>query len=954
MKTVTDLHKRTLEPSLQALAEGATVERLDEVVNQLVSLTSELESISCLAVDAEKLQVTAWGTLVGEQSLPLATAKLRMLCARVATRFSEGRDQPISPYGDEFDLEAEERKYKIRFENTSSSQLLEIQHSTQQQNGLSPKTEVTGLGLLLGSPVKGLQGVETDLDLMDEVLSLYGFRSTRCVGPKATRDGILQAYQDLIDSANKDQPVFIYYSGHGGLARNPRERFETGAPIASPRLMQFLVPTDIDDSTDKLFRGITSLELSYWLEKLTKKTKNVTLAFDCCHSWGMSRTFGGVFRPRTLLTEWTRGVDAHVDYLASEGIALDRMSHIGNEDTVRLMATTPAAYAYEYEDPKTKTCYGLMTHAIATVLKAEKGKDVSWRYLIDQITALVQEVKPEQRPQVEGASDRIPFRLATLERPRSFAVIQKDTKYLLEAGHLQGVEPGDTYAILPRTSLSLDPQQVIAEAQPLSVLGTQSVLHLQFRSGLTELPKEPTHAFLKTPALRKWVVNVDGDTPFLQALRKRLEGVNVLRVHATDEDPEPLVQVKEDNGKLVMLDKDGHDYLPPKDIPEDKVEDLLQQTETNLIRIAKAESVATLKTSEQNPLGKELYEVVWGLVGNGVPKSPRESGQTIHVGDRVWVQVRNLSTSQLFVSFLDIGVFKAVQLVNEKAYPLGIPINPNSEFTLGKSDGGTLQGIELHWPENYVPDRRRDETIVAIISDQPCNLSSLSGQGIRSVRSAKGVSRLSQLEETFGQALEGGRTRDAGQMSATADLRYAVVPITFTLDPTPATSTLSEAIQPSTSQQEFPIMSTNWFEEVRQECKTRLKVEVDNAATRPKAFFGIPTLIELIWSCLNALVPATLSLLWKDLLGKDHITTADVQEQFEEIQGDLEAMQEQLASNEKALNQLAAAIIDRLQQDNLEEAKRIAIEILTRRGVNVAEAEQSVQTVFNVLIERLK
>ena len=141
--------------------------------------------------------------------------------------------------------------------------------------------------LLIGSQIDGLTGVGNDIGSMANALDRWGFTSVRCEAENASRAGILDAYERLI--ADAERP------GRGGhlLQRARRLRPPAGRRPSSSRPagygVQFIVPTDYHSSTEDDFRGITSVELSVLLARLTEKTKNATVVLDCCHAAHMSR-----------------------------------------------------------------------------------------------------------------------------------------------------------------------------------------------------------------------------------------------------------------------------------------------------------------------------------------------------------------------------------------------------------------------------------------------------------------------------------------------------------------------------------------------------------------------------------------------------------------------------------------------------------------------------------------
>jgi len=140
-----------------------------------------------------------------------------------------------------------------------------------------------------------------DAAWMTELLEARGFEVQMLAGPDATRDRILAGYTELIESVTCNEAAVVYFGGHGGLMHDLADGDDPGAKPGEPPVpdaFQFIAPTDLLKSTDEDFRGISSWELSLLLEELTRKTHNVTVILDCCHSGQMSRGDADAGEPR--------------------------------------------------------------------------------------------------------------------------------------------------------------------------------------------------------------------------------------------------------------------------------------------------------------------------------------------------------------------------------------------------------------------------------------------------------------------------------------------------------------------------------------------------------------------------------------------------------------------------------------------------------------------------------
>ncbi len=105
--------------------------------------------------------------------------------------------------------------------------------------------------LLIGAPTGGLRGVERDLEQMGELLTAHQFHCETCVGPAATRDGILSAISSLAE--NSTGTTVVYFAGHGG-----QYTVEHIDADQSPLTMYYLAPVR---DTAGAWRGVLQVEV---------------------------------------------------------------------------------------------------------------------------------------------------------------------------------------------------------------------------------------------------------------------------------------------------------------------------------------------------------------------------------------------------------------------------------------------------------------------------------------------------------------------------------------------------------------------------------------------------------------------------------------------------------------------------------------------------------------------
>ena len=137
------------------------------------------------------------------------------------------------------------------------------------------KGTMTRRALLIGCETYGLGGCNADVALVRDVLARLEFGDcVQLTGPDASRQGILEGYERLIDATDSEDAVVVYYSGHGGRVALPD--WEERQAKGEEAFLQYIVPHDMEQTTPSDFRGVLSRELSALQARLTAQTRNVT------------------------------------------------------------------------------------------------------------------------------------------------------------------------------------------------------------------------------------------------------------------------------------------------------------------------------------------------------------------------------------------------------------------------------------------------------------------------------------------------------------------------------------------------------------------------------------------------------------------------------------------------------------------------------------------------------
>ncbi len=249
---------------------------------------------------------------------------------------------------------------------------------------------------------------------MRDVLAARGFESIDVrTGEDATRAGILDGLDALVASitdARRRGPRLLLGARRPRLARPDVEARKATHDSVS---YQFIVPFDMDDSEPGDFRGVLSEELTWYQRQLTEAFQalgavpNVTTILDCCHSGYMARAIDTLPKSVDLEAKMfrMRGIREHLAQL-TEDKALHGLAT--NPHVVRLVACQPEQSAFEFPSPRGGR-HGALTDAFATVLDEIGTTPVPWGTVAELVRRRVRSLVAEQRPDIEGPSDRLLF-----------------------------------------------------------------------------------------------------------------------------------------------------------------------------------------------------------------------------------------------------------------------------------------------------------------------------------------------------------------------------------------------------------------------------------------------------------------------------------------------------------------------------------------------------------------
>lgn len=133
MSTIARPHQQSVAfELLSRLMAGMDPVSTDNFIDDLLTLAANLNHVRCGFVDDSSLRLDLGDGIFCEAAIPRAKTKLRMVCARLASRCANWSNRLVSPYGDivDFNAPGHQQGFKVSFENTSDAQWFLVEAHT--------------------------------------------------------------------------------------------------------------------------------------------------------------------------------------------------------------------------------------------------------------------------------------------------------------------------------------------------------------------------------------------------------------------------------------------------------------------------------------------------------------------------------------------------------------------------------------------------------------------------------------------------------------------------------------------------------------------------------------------------------------------------------------------------------------------------------------------------------
>ena len=340
---------------------------------------------------------------------------------------------------------------------------------------------------------------------------------------KATRQAIINSFEQYLCNANSDDIVLFYYSGHGAQEKATEDFWH----LEPDRLNETLV---CYDSRTEGSRDLADKELAYLISQVAQKNPHVVMIFDCCHSGSGTRDLAPeIIVRRAPVDSRERPLSSYI--FAQDKTALDELltssRNLEKKTTglvlpkgrhVMLSACRDYELAKEYkgEDGQSR---GAFSYFLLETLQRTNGS-LTYRDLARTLNALVSGKVQDQSPQVEATeSEELnqPFLGGAIaERPFYFTLThsRNDKSWAINGGALHGIPKSSRdilLAIFPAGSTPeqlRQPGEALLQARVTQVLPQRSKVEIlsdsealseneSYWAVVTSLPLEPLKVYFQ-------------------------------------------------------------------------------------------------------------------------------------------------------------------------------------------------------------------------------------------------------------------------------------------------------------------------------------------------------------------------------------------------------------------------------------------------------------------------
>jgi Caspase domain len=301
-----------------------------------------------------------------------------------------------------------------------------------------------------------------------------------------TYENIMEALKKITNDAEKDDFVYIHYSGHGRRVKTMFPELKRNEPWD-----ESIVPVDISTGG----RYVRDVELACLLRRMIAKGLHVTIVLDCCHSGGATRgahndlmTRG--LDPDEIILKTDKSSLPHEELLTvatetwgtfnTRGAERGNNCFLDNHGYSLLAACRAHEVAHEYSNGSGQT-HGLFTYWLLDSLRSANLSTLTYQSVHDRILTKVCGAFSDQTPILVGSSDSLFYgidhgdRLLTATITKVTQPVKEKSDLELNAGRVHGVWKNMEFAIYSAFATNFtDPDKRLAYATVTEVQDVSS------------------------------------------------------------------------------------------------------------------------------------------------------------------------------------------------------------------------------------------------------------------------------------------------------------------------------------------------------------------------------------------------------------------------------------------------------------------------------------------------
>lgn len=304
---------------------------------------------------------------------------------------------------------------------------------------------------------KPLRGCVNDIDQIESILrdrlKVPSERITRFAAPrpdavpppnpsslKPTCDEIRKFLNRLAGEVDRDDLVFLYYSGHGSQVMTRLNRHWIAR--------EALVPMDYWNGDEpQRHRLLYDFALNDLLTRIAQRAGDLTVVLDCCHSASATR---GEEQDRFLEIGEIQDLSSQVPPGGEEALAKDTSSMVPASAVHMLVAACKASErAYEVEPDDSKPHQGAFSRALVQILESTRRPlaDLRWWDIWSLLVDRVSRFNSLQHPELGGRGERRLFGGPWARRDLGYLVSKAGKRFQIAAGTLAGLSEGAEVAV---------------------------------------------------------------------------------------------------------------------------------------------------------------------------------------------------------------------------------------------------------------------------------------------------------------------------------------------------------------------------------------------------------------------------------------------------------------------------------------------------------------------------